>query len=332
MADDTLNTVVRSLASVVRNGSPLVLAAIGETFTERAGIINLSLDGSLMLSALAGLVIGINTQSVLIGALAAMIVGMIVALIVAASSIQLKQNQVAVGFILTLLCRDLAITLGKPFLNVPALSVLYLPIPILKDIPVVGPILFDQDLFTYLSLIAIVVSWFWIFRTAPGLTLRSVGERPAATFARGKNVNSIRYLYAAVGGSLVGLGGAAYTLSISTIWKETPNGGQISGNGWIALALVIFGGWYPLRVAFGVYLVAALRILAGGLQGGAIPIALLNLIPWLLMILTLLAVSGPYLETLLKILPTRLHPLVRSLLRARPPAALGAVFEQEGKE
>ena len=323
MADDVL---VKTLANVVRSSSPLVLAAIGETFTERAGIVNLSLDGTLMLSALAGFVIGINTQSIILGTLAAMLVGTVIALIVAASSIELKQSQVAVGFILTLLCRDLATFLGISYRNVNGLPVPNLPIPLLKDIPIIGPIFFAQDVFTYLSLLAIFVAWFWIFRTAPGLTLRSVGERPATSFARGTNVNRTRYLYTALGGALVGMGGAAFTLSVTSSWNES----FVSGNGWIALAIVIFGGWYPLRVALGVYLVAALRIVAGSLQGGAIPVQLVTAIPWLLMILTLLAVSNPYTERLLHMLPDRLQPLFRSLLRARPPAALGTRFEQEG--
>jgi general nucleoside transport system permease protein len=324
MADQTF---VNDLSGIVRSGAPLVLAAIGETFTERAGVVNLALDGSLTLSALAGFVVAINTQSLIAGALAGILVGAVIALVVAASSIELKQSQVAVGFILTLLCRDLAIFLGTSYRGVPGLPAPNLDIPVLSQIPVVGDILFRQDVFTYLSFIAIIAAWFWIFRTKPGLSLRSVGERPATAFARGVNVNRLRYFYTALGGGLVGLGGAAYTLNVTSKWSES----DITGNGWIALAIVIFGGWHPFRVALGVYLVAALRTLATGWQTSGIPIALLNAIPWLLMIGTLLVVSGPYLDRLLKVLPPRLHPLVRTLLRARPPAALGVTFEQDGR-
>ena len=324
----TDSPLVRTLAGILRSGSPLVLAAIGETFTERAGVVNLSLDGSLMLSALAGFIVGINTQSVLAGTVAAMLVGMVIALTVAASSIELKQSQVAVGFILTLLCRDLAVFLGTTYRGKPGLPVPYLPIPVLSDIPIVGTIFFDQDIFTYFSFLAILFAWFWIFRTAPGLTLRSVGERPETAFARGGNVNRLRYLYTAFGGALVGMAGAAYTLSVASKWSEN----DVSGNGWIALAIVIFGGWVPLRVAFGVYLVAALRVFAASMQGQGIPVSLLNAIPWLLMILTLLAVSSPYLEGLIAVLPPQLQSVARSLLRAHPPAALGTRFEQEGHE
>jgi simple sugar transport system permease protein len=325
--DDIL---IRQLAGIVSGGAPLVLAAVGETFTERAGVVNLSLDGSLMLSALVGFVVGKGTGSIAAGIAAAMLVGMVVALIVAFASIALKQSQVAVGFVLTLLCRDLAIFLGTPHRSEPGLPVPYLPIPILRDIPIIGPILFNHDVFTYLSFIAIFAAWFWIFRTKPGLALRTVGERPETAFARGTNVNLVRYLYTALGGALVGLGGAAYTLSVTTTWSET----SVAGNGWIALAIVIFGGWYPFRVAFGVYLVAALRVLVASVQAdvGKQIVELMNALPWILMIGTLFIVSGPYLDRLLAVLPPRLHPIVRTLLRARPPAALGTTFEQEGRQ
>ncbi len=324
MADQT---VINELAGLIRDGAPLVLAAIGETFTERVGVVNLALDGSLTLSALAAFMVAVNTQSLIVGAAAGIIVGAVIALIVAASSIELKQSQVAVGFILTLLCRDLAIFLGTSYRGRPGLPAPNLVIPVLSDIPILGEILFRQDVFTYLSYLAIILGWFWIFRTKPGLALRSVGERPETAFARGVNVNRLRYLYTALGGAMVGLAGAAYTLNVTSKWSES----DITGNGWIALAIVIFGGWYPFRVAIGVYLVAGLRTLATGWQTSGVPIALLNAVPWLLMIATLLAVSGSYLDRLLKVLPPQLHPLVRTFLRAKPPAALGTTFQQEGR-
>jgi ABC-type uncharacterized transport system permease subunit len=320
--------LIKQIAGIISGGAPLVLAAVGETFTERVGVVNLSLDGSLMLAALAGFVVGTTSGNLLLGIAAAMLVGAIVALIVAIANIELKQSQVAMGFVLTLLCRDLAIFLGIQYRSAPGLPAPYLPIPGLRDIPIIGPILFNHDLFTYLSFIAVAAAWFWIFRTKPGLALRAVGERPATAFARGTRVNHVRYVYTALGGALVGLGGAAYTLNGGT-WSET----AISGNGWIALAIVIFGGWYPLRVALGVYLVAALRAVVTSIQADVSKqlVELLNALPWLLMITTLFLVSGPYLDRLLKILPPRMHPLVRTVLRAKPPAALGTTFEQEGR-
>src|SRR5204863_7240701 len=138
------------------------LAAIGETFTERAGIVNLALDGSLTLAALAAFAVAVNTQSLILGTVAGIVVGAVIALLVAASSIELKQSQVAVGFILTLLCRDLAIFLGTSYRGRPGLPAPNLTIPLLSDIPVLGDILFRQDVFTYLSYLAIFGAWFWI--------------------------------------------------------------------------------------------------------------------------------------------------------------------------
>jgi general nucleoside transport system permease protein len=318
---------VRQVAGILSGGAPLVIAALGATISERAGVVNLSLDGSIMLAALAAFVVGTGTASLGLGVLAAMLVAAIIALVVAVASINLRQSQVAVGFVLTLLARDLALFLGIPHRSEAGLPVPYFPIPGLKDIPVLGTLFFSHDLFTYLSFALIILVWVFMFRTRAGLMLRALGERPATAFARGANVNLARYFYVGVGGALVGLGGAAYTLSVTTTWNEA----AISGNGWIALAIVIFGGWHPFRVAFGVYLVAGLRAVVTGLQAdiGRQWVELLNALPWVLMLVTLLLVSRS--DYLLKVLPPAFHPLLRTLLRAKPPAALGTVFEAEGK-
>ncbi len=315
------------LAGILRSAAPLVLAAIGETFTERVGVVNLSLDGSLMLSALAAFVVGTDSGSIIAGALAGMAVGALVALLVAAASIELKVSQVAVGFVLTLLCRDLAIFLGRPVVGRPGLPPPYFNIPLLDQIPVIGDIFFKQDAFTYLSYLAIAAAWFWIFRTQAGLGLRAVGERPETAFARGVSVRRTRYLYSAVGGMLVGLAGAAFTLNVTSKWSEA----DISGNGWIALAIVIFGGWYPVRVAVGAYLVRGLSTFATALQGGTVrlPPALLNAIPWLLMIATLALVSSGLLDRLGNALPKRFRSVTLLLLRSKPPGALGQAFDHE---
>lgn len=319
--------LIRELSGIVRSAAPLVLAAIGETFTERAGVVNLSLDGSLMLSALAAFAVGGGTGSLAAGMVAGMLVGALVAVIVALSSIELKLSQVAVGFVLTLLCRDLAIFLGRQYVGKPGLAPPYFDIPILSDLPIVGSIFFRQDLFTYLSFIAVAACWFWVFRTQAGLALRAVGERPETAFARGVDVRRVRYAYSLLGGALVGLAGAAFTLNVTSKWSES----DLSGNGWIALAIVIFGGWYPLRVALGAFLVRGLGTLATNLQGGGItlPPSILNMLPWILMIVTLVLVSSGLLERLSNALPPRFRPLVASLLRSRPPGALGRAFEPE---
>lgn len=320
---DTL--LAETIKSVIAASTPLVFAGIGETITERVGIINLSLDGSILLSAMAAFVIAFLTQSLLLGFAAGMLVGMLVALLVAYSSIALGQDQVAIGFVLTLLCADLSSFIGNPYVRKPGPSVPHAPIPGLMDIPWVGNILFDQDWLVYSSYLLILLSWIWLFKTQSGLKLRSVGERPEAAFARGLNVNRMRYLYTALGGALVGLGGAAFSLSVKLGWSHR----HTAGIGWIALAIVIFGGWRPFRVALGAYLFGLLKSLGSLLQPGfpAIPTQVFQTAPFALMLLALLAVSGDVERWQLH-LPRWMRPLFRATLLGRPPAGLGKRFEQ----
>ncbi len=325
MNDQTLNI----LSSIIANATPLVIASIGETITERVGVTNLSLDGSLVLSAMTGFVAAYVSGSVEVGIAAAMLVGALIALIVAIGGIALRCDQVAVGFILTLLCADLAQFLGQEYTRKPGPTIPYWPLPVLSEIPVVGKILFTHDALVYFSFLLIIGTWFWMFYTRAGLAQRAVGERPEAAFARGVDVNRLRYIYTMIGGSLVGLAGAAYSLGIKPGWQTPP---VMLGDGWIALAIVIFGGWHPFRVVFGAYLFAALRALSNVIQGNPnidVSPVLLNMMPWVLMILTLLAVSSGGIERLVKLLPRRMQRSTRNLLRSDPPAALGTRFKSD---
>lgn len=323
------------LGSIVSNATPLVIASIGETITERAGVVNLSLDGSIMLSAMAGFVAayaaangGSPTElSLLIGVLVAMAAGALVALIVAVGGIALRRDQVAVGFVLTLLTADLAQFLGQSYTRIPGPTVGQWVLPVLGDLPVVGPVLFRHNIFVYISFVLIFACWFWLFRTRSGLALRAVGERPEAAFARGVDVNRLRYVYTVLGGALVGLAGAAYSLGIKPGWATPP---PMRGDGWIALAIVIFGGWHPFRVMLGAYLFAALRAVSTAIQRTPdiqISPVLLNLLPWILMIATLVAVSSGAIERLMRLLPGSFQRWTRNVLRSDPPAALGTRFD-----
>lgn len=315
--------------SIVANATPLVIASIGETITERAGVVNLSLDGSLVLSAMVGFVAAYVSGSVILGVAVAMLVGGLIALIIAIGGIALRQDQVAVGFVLTLLTADLATFLGQNYTRIPGPQILRAPLPFLADIPVAGPIFFNQTAMVYVSYGLIFGLWYWLFRTRPGLAHRAIGERPEAAFARGTNVNRLRYFYTAVGGALVGLAGAAYSLSVKPGWATPPS---MAGDGWIALAIVIFGGWHPFRVVLGAYLFAGLRALAAAIQRTPeiqISVVLLNGVPWVLMIITLLLVSSGAIERLLSVLPRPLQKWTRNFLRSDPPAALGTRFEQK---
>lgn len=319
-----------TLRSVVAQSAPLIFAGIGETITEKAGVINLSLDGTILLAAMSGFVVAYITGSVTLGFLAAMIAGALVALIIAFASISLGQDQVAVGFVLTLLCAELADFLGNPFVRKPGPSVRPLPVPMLSDIPIVGKLFFDHNIVVYASFVLIIVAWFWIFKTQPGLKLQSVGERPEAAFARGINVNLMRYIYVMLGGALVGFAGAVYSLSVKLGWSHR----HTAGNGWIALAIVIFGGWHPIRVAFGAYLFGGLKSLGSILQReralvSIVPPQVFQSAPFPLMILVLLMVSSGALERFLAYLPPRLRPVLSGALRGSPPAALGTTFVKE---
>ncbi len=329
------NTLLVGLAGVLATAAPVLFAVIGETITERAGIINLSLNGTVLLSAMGGFMVAYKTDSVLLGFLAGMVIGMLVALVIAFSSITLKQSQVAVGFVLALACRDLAYFLGVPVLNQSGPRLPGLSIPFLKDIPVLGTLFFKQDLITYFSYLIIFLAWWWIFHTRPGLMLRGIGERPAAAFVRGANVNRLRYLYAAIGGAIAGLAGPAYSLSVKAGWMGIQSG--LDGIGWIALSITIFGGWNPLRAAFGAYLFALLQWLGLVLQSKlpGVPTQVLQVAPFPLMILTLLLVNisdAEWVERILAAMPERPRRWMMKLLRtlrASPPASLGVPFDSE---
>jgi ABC-type uncharacterized transport system permease subunit len=310
--------VEATLASIVAAASPLVYAVVGETLAEKAGVINLSLDGSIMLSAMAGFAAAYTTGSVLLGFVVAAAVSMAVAAIIAVSSLELRLNQIAVGFVLTLLCADLSSFLGDPFVGqrMPGVPPLY--IPGLSKIPYLGPIFFEHDLSVYGSFVAIAVGYFFIFRTRRGLELQGVGERPEAAHARGVRVNFLRYVYTVAGGALVGIAGAAFSLDVRLGWRQ----GLTTNYGWIALAIVIFGGWHPVRAATGAYLFGALSVIALKLQPHFPDLAqILPITPFALMVFALLLVSQDWSRRL-----GDRYPRWRRLLSGDPPSAIGTAF------
>jgi general nucleoside transport system permease protein len=300
------------LSGVLAATAPFIFAVVGETITERAGVINLSLNGLILLSAMGSFAVAVTTDSLALGFLAGAGIGAAVALVIAFCSITLRQSQVAVGFVLALLCRDLAYFLGSPFMNRPGpiVSSFHLPSSVSVD-PV-----------TALSIVVIFAAWVWLFKTRPGLVLRGLGEQPAAAYVRGANVGALRYFYTILGGAVVGLAGPAYSLSVKAGWRGTISG--LDGIGWIALAIVVFGGWNPLRAALGAYLFGLLQWLGVALQPmlPGVPAQVLQVAPFPIMILTLLFVSTGNTEW-----GRRFLPRILCSIRAKPPASLGVPFE-----
>jgi simple sugar transport system permease protein len=313
--------VEATLASIIAAAAPLVYATMGETITEKSGVINLSLEGSLRFSAMVAFVIAYWVGHAAIGFAAAMLVGGTFAAVIAFSSIKLKLNQIAVGFVLALFGVGLASFLGDNFVGIPGEQVPPMPIPLLSDIPFLGKVFFSHNLMVYGSFVVIAGTWWYFYRTRGGLNLQGVGERPEGAFARGIDVNKLRAFYTVLGGALVGIAGAAYSLDVRLGWRE-----NLTLNfGWIALAIVIFGGWHPLRVALGCYLFGALQVAAFQLQDVFPDVAqVLPTAPFPLMILALVVVYSSWFGRL-----GDRFPRSRGLLASEAPGAIGTVFERD---
>jgi simple sugar transport system permease protein len=312
-----------TLATILAAAAPLLFVTAGETISEKGGVINLSLEGSLMLAALAGFAIAFETGNTWLGFGAAAVVGAAFALIVAFASITLWLNQVAVGFVLASLGIALSSFLGSGYTGKPggAVAVPPLDLPGLSELPFVGRVLFSHDIIVYAGVVVVLVVWLFMYRTRPGLSLQGIGERPDAAHARGIPVNRLRYLYTVIGGLLVGLGGAAITLDAKLGWSF-----QHTRNlGWIALAIVIFGGWHPLRVAAGVILFGFLQWLALDLQDVFPTMTqVLPIMPFALMIFALVLVNAGSLRDW-----ADRHPRWGSLILGDAPSAIGRHFKAE---
>ncbi len=246
-------------------GTILLFAAIGEIFTERAGILNLGVEGMMLLGAMAGFFTTLNTGNPWIGLLTAMIAGGLLSLMHGLVTIHFQADQVVSGLALTFLGTGLALVLGSGLTGLTTAQVPVANLPGLAAIPIIGPIFFqDHSLLVYIGYLFIPLAWIYIFHTRPGLHLRAVGEKPQAADSLGLNVYRLRYLYVFVGGCLAGLAGATISLSISPGWYSLQT---TSGQGWIAIGLVIFAQWNPLQAAFGAYLFGTVRRGILDLQG-----------------------------------------------------------------
>lgn len=255
-------------------GTVLLFAAIGEIFTERAGILNLGVEGMMLLGAMAGFKISLSTGNVWWGLLAAMLAGGALSLAHGLVSIHFQADQVVSGLSLTFLGTGLALVFGEGLTGKNPPLVPDFDIPLLADIPFVGPIAFaDHSLLVYVGYLFVPLAWYYINKTRPGMHLRAVGEKPEAADTMGISVYGLRYFYTFVGGVLAGLAGATISLSVSPGWYSSQT---TSGQGWIAVGLVIFAQWNPLRAALGAYLFGALRRGILDLQGPRIIFDMVN--------------------------------------------------------
>ena len=293
--------------TIITASTPLLLAATGELVVERSGVLNLGVEGMMVIGAVTGFAVAFATGSLLLGTLAAMTGGMLLALLFGLLTLTFIANQVATGLALTLLGLGLSGLIGESFVGQPGAPLPKLDIPGVSDIPFIGPILFGQDAIVYLSFALVATVSYALFRTRIGLIIRAVGDNHASAHILGYRVIPVRYLCVMFGGACAGLAGGYLSLAYTPQWIEN----MTAGRGWIALALVVFASWVPVRVLVGAYLFGTVTILGFALQGFGIgiPAQVLSSLPYLVTILALVVISGN-----------------RVLMRANTPACLGQAF------
>ena len=281
MRPDAYAITIILLAATVESGTILLFPIIGEIFTERSGILNLGIEGMMIIGALVGFATAFITGQIYWAFFMGMLAGGLASLIHAFISITLRGNQVVSGLALTIFGLGVTNFYGQKFVNLQlAHTIPQVIIPGLSQIPFFGPIFFKQDYMVYLSYILVIITWFILFKTKAGIQLRAVGQNAQAADAMGVNVYKTRYLWTFFGGLMAGAGGAYLTLNCAPFWLD----GITAGRGWVAIALVIFARWNPPYALIGAYLFGAINALQFQLQsmGTTIPSALLSMQPYLL--------------------------------------------------
>ena len=279
-----ISATARSLAFA----TPLLWAALGEIYAERSGVVNLGVEGMMILGALSGFIVGHTTGDPVLGVLAAAAVSGFAASIHAFFAITLRANQYVSGLALTIFGLGLSGVLGRPYQGIALANPFRtVTVPVLSDIPILGPALFQgQHVLTYLGILVAILLWFILFYTRLGINIRSVGESPAAADALGVNVYLIRYGCVIFGGMMAGVAGSYLSLAYRPSWSD----GMTAGMGWIALAITIFAVWHPLKALWGAFLFGACFHLAFRLQG-VLPAELLRLLPYVVTIVALALAS-----------------------------------------
>jgi general nucleoside transport system permease protein len=298
---------VSFILTVITASTPLLLASSGELMVERAGVLNLGIEGMMIMGAACGFGGAYMSGSTLVGALCGILAGAALSAVFAFLTLGLAVNQVAAGLALTILGVGLSGLIGAGFVGEQIVQAPRLYLPVLTDLPVLGRILFGEDAFVYFSIALIIAMWLFLYRTRPGLVLRAVGDNHISAHALGYPVLKIRTLAVLFGGACAGLGGAFLSLAYTPFFIP----GMTAGRGWIALALVVFASWRPGRLVAGAYLFGAVSILGLALQPLqlGVPQQLMNALPYLATVIVLVLISR-----------------TRGTAGSAAPASLGVVF------
>ncbi|WP_417683836.1 ABC transporter permease [Roseibium sp.] len=278
------------LLTVITAATPLLIAALGELVVERSGVLNLGVEGMMIMGAVVGFGVAHQTGSTALGVMGAILAGMLMSAVFGFLVITLVTNQVATGLALTILGLGVSGMIGEAYIGIPGLRMPTLDIPGLSDLPFIGPVFFSQDAVVYIGFALVgLVAW-GLFRTRAGLVLRAVGDNHGSAHALGYSVTKVRYLAVLFGGGCAGLAGAYMSLAYTPQWVEN----MTAGRGWIALALVVFASWLPLRVIIGAYLFGAVSVLNLHAQaiGLGIPSQFLSSLPYLATIAVLVLISA----------------------------------------
>jgi simple sugar transport system permease protein len=283
-----------TIVAAIGLGTPLVYATVGEILAERSGILNLGVQGMMLLGAVMGFWATFVSGSLWLGVIAAMVAGAALSVLHAFNSVTLRVSQIVSGLALTIFGTGLAIFIGRagsdPLVGKPSKEVFEPIFGSLADIPLVGPLIFGHDALVYLSWIVVAASSYYLFHTRPGLTVRAVGEDPASAEAAGIDVSKVRYVHVMIGGALAGLGGAYFSLALVPSWQDDP----IGAAGWIAIALVILASWRPWRALWAAYLFGAAGRVNFTLQilNISVPANVLAMLPFVLAIIAMIILTS----------------------------------------
>jgi ABC-type uncharacterized transport system permease subunit len=284
-----MDQVAQLVTLTLAAGTPLVFAALGELVTEKSGVLNLGVEGMMLVGAVAAFAVAATTGSPWLGVALGIMAGALVSLVFGALTLSLMANQVASGLALSLFGLGLSAFAGLPFVSVVIEGIQPLSIPGLSDLPLIGKLLFAHNPLVYLSLLLFAAVQVFLYRTRSGLVLRAVGESPQSAHAIGHPVVAIRYAAVLFGGACAGLAGAYLAVAYTPLWVE----GMTAGRGWIALALVVFATWKPWRVLAGAYLFGGVTLAQFQAQalGIDVPSQFLSMLPYLATIIVLAIIS-----------------------------------------